>query len=119
MMVLQRGLSMVEVLVGLAITAIALLAVSQAMQSMAHAAERQRQVMLAQLCANNALVGVRLMGRYPEPGQSSSECVQNEQTFTVTLWVSATANPSLRRVQAQVLQNQDSVLSVVTLIGRY
>lgn len=110
---------MVEVLIALAVTAIALMAAGQAMQSMTQGAQRQAQVTLAQLCAENALVAARLSPQYPALGQSSSTCEQQGQTFTVTLWVSGTANPSFRRVQAQVLQGADSVLSLTTLIGRY
>lgn len=115
----QHGLTMVEVLIALAITAIALLAAGQAMRAMTHGAQRQQQVMLAQLCADNALASVRLMARFPAVGSSSSSCEQLGQFFTVMLHVSATANPSFRRVQAQVLQNDNSVLSVVTVVGRY
>lgn len=116
---MQRGLTMVEVLIALAVTAIALLAAGQAMRAMTQGAERQEQVTLAQLCAENALVAARLSTQYQALGQSQSECTQRGQAFTVMLWVSGTANPSFRRVQAQVLQGTESVLSVSTLIGRY
>lgn len=115
----QEGMTLVEVLVALAITAIALLAAGQAMGALNHAAQRQAQVLRAQLCAENALVGLRLAGQYPAVGQSSSHCTQQGQDFAVVLHVAGTANPSFRRVQAQVLQGETSVLSVVTVVGRY
>lgn len=110
---------MVEVLVALAITAIALLAAGQAMRSMIHGAQRQEQVMLAQLCAENALVATRLSSQFPAIGANALACEQMGQAFTVKLWVSATANPSFRRVQAQVFQGDVSVLSIATVLGRY
>lgn len=115
----QRGLTLVEVLVALAITAVALLAGAQAMQSLMHGASRQEQVMLAQLCAENALVGVRLANRMPAMGSAESTCVQQGQSFHVYLHVAATANPSFHRVEAQVMQQARSILSLSTVIGRY
>jgi len=115
----HTGLTLVEVLVALAITAITLLAGAQAMQALVHGASRQQQVILAQLCAENALVQVRLLGSMPALGTAQSECVQQNQHFQVALHVAATANPSFRQVQAQVLQQGASVLSVSTVIGRY
>ena len=112
-------MTLLEVMVALAITAIALLAASQAMGSITKAAERQTQVILSQICAENALTAARLGNQYPPVGQTSSPCEQMGQSFTVTLFVSATANPSFRRVQAQVSQGSESVLSVSTVIGRY
>lgn len=115
----QRGLTLIEVMVALAITAIALMAASQAMRSLIHGAARQEQVVFAQLCAENALVGVKLGREFPAIGQRHSVCEQAGQEFQVTMHVSGTANPSFRRVQAQVLQAGESVLSVTALIGRY
>lgn len=115
----QRGLTLVEVMVALAVVAIALTGASQALRTLLHSAARQEQVQLAQLCAENQLVNTRLNAMFPAVGKSSAECVQAGQRFSVVLHVSATANPSFRRVQAQVLQNQASVLSLVTVVGRY
>lgn len=115
----SHGLTMVEVLVALAVTAIALLAAGQAMRSMVHGVQRQEQVTLAQLCAENALVATRLSRHFPAIGSSAVECAQLGKIFTVKLWVTATANPSFRRVQAQVFEGEVSVLSVATVLGRY
>lgn len=115
----QRGMTLVEVMVAVAVVAISLLAAGQAMRALLHGSQRQEQVLLAQLCAENALVGVRLHPQFPPIGQSAESCLQMGQEFAVVLYVSGTANPSFRRVQAQVLQGQDAVLSLVTVVGRY
>lgn len=115
----HQGLTMVEVLVALAITAVALLAAGQAMRALTHAAQRQQQVMLAQWCADNALVQLRLHAQYPSIGQTAHTCDQWGQQFDVQVLVSGTANPSFRRVQAKVMQGGYSVLSVSTVLGRY
>ena len=57
---LPRGFTLVEVLVALAITAIALMAGAQATGALMLNAARQSEVLLAHLCAENALVTVRL-----------------------------------------------------------
>ena len=115
----QRGMTLVEVMVAVAVVAISLLAAGQAMRALLHGSQRQQQGLLAQLCAENALVGVRLHPQFPPIGQSTESCQQMGQEFAVVLYVSGTANPSFRRVQAQVLQGQDAVLSFVTVVGRY
>ena len=56
----QRGFTLVEVMVALAITAIALAAGLQASSALTRNAGRQSQVLQAQLCAHNALVQMRL-----------------------------------------------------------
>ena len=55
-----RGFTLVEVLVALGIVAIALLAGLQATAALTRNAQRQSDVLLAQLCAENELVKVRL-----------------------------------------------------------
>ena len=55
----QRGFTLVEVMVALAITAIALAAGLQASSALTRNAGRQSQVLQAQLCAHNALVQMR------------------------------------------------------------
>lgn len=115
----NKGFTLIEVMVALAITAVALMAASQAMRSLTNAAARQEQVVLAQICAENALIGMKLAKDFPAIGQRQHECKQAGQVFSVTLHVSGTANPSFRRVQAQVFQGPYSVLSLVTLIGRF
>lgn len=115
----QQGLTMVEVLVALSITAVALLAAGQAVRAMTHAAMRQEQSMLAQVCAENALVAARLSSQFPAVGQSSHTCEQSGRAFEVDVSVAATANPSFRRVQAKVQEGDETVLSLVTVVGRY
>ena len=60
-----RGFTLIEVLVALGIVAIALLAGSQATGALVRNAERQSEVMLAHVCAENALVAVRLSRQMP------------------------------------------------------
>ena len=112
-----RGFTLLEVLVALAVTAIALAAGAQASQALARNAQRQGDILVAQLCAENELVRVRLSRQMPPVGVASFACEQAGRSFTGRLSVSATPNPSFRRVDAQVLDDEHIVLRVATIVG--
>lgn len=113
------GFTLIEVLVALAIVAIALAAGSRAIGALIHNSDRQTQVFLAQLCADNALVQARLQMQMPQIGDTVTQCEQAGRTFSVKQVTSATINPALRRVDAQVSTDGHFVLSISTLIGRF
>lgn len=112
------GFTLIEVLVALAIVAIALLAGSQATGALVRNGERQSEVMLAHLCAENALVAMRLSRQMPAIGDSVQSCEQAGETFDLTLAVRPTPNPSFRRVDAQVRGRSGPVLRLSTIVGR-
>lgn len=113
-----RGFTLVEVLVALGIVAIALMAGLQATAALTRHAQRQSDVLLAQMCAENALIQTRLSQQMPGVGESSSACEQAGQVFTVRLVVQPTPNPNFRRVEAQVLSGENTVLRLNTVVGR-
>lgn len=112
------GFTLIEVLVALAIVAIALMAGSQATGALVRNAERQSEVLLAQLCAENALVAVRLARQMPALGENVQGCDQAGERFDLTLDVRPTPNPSFRRVDAQVHSHRGPVLRLSTIVGR-
>lgn len=115
-----RGFTLIEVLVALGIVAIALTAGLQATAALTRHAQRQSDVLLAQLCAENELVKTRLAGQMPSVGDTRTACEQAGQTFSVLLTVRPTPNPNFRRIETQVLQDADtSVLRLSTIVGRY
>ncbi len=114
-----RGFTLVEVLVALGIVAIALMAGLQATAALTRNAERQSDLLLAQTCAENELVKARLAKQMPDVGDSNVACEQAGQLFSVVLAVRPTPNPNFRRVDAQVLKGEDSVLRLSTVVGRY
>ena len=113
------GFTLVEVLVALSIVAIALTAGLQATAALVRHAERQSDVLLAQICAENELIKTRLSRQMPGVGDTSVVCEQGGQNYKVALAVRPTPNPNFRRVDAQVLKGEDSVLRLSTVVGRY
>ncbi|MDH4425031.1 MAG: type II secretion system minor pseudopilin GspI [Acidovorax sp.] len=114
-----RGFTLVEVLVALAIVAIALMAGLQATTALTRNALRQSDILLAQLCAENELVRARLSAQMPSVGDSLQTCEQAGRQLTVAVIVRPTPNPSFRRIDAQVLDGENSILRVSSIIGRY
>ena len=114
-----RGFTLVEVLVALGIVAIALTAGLQATAALTRNAGRQTDVLLAQLCAENALIKTRLAKQMPGVGDSTALCEQAGQSLTVLLAVRATPNPNFRRVDAQVLKGDSAILRLSTVLGQY
>ena len=108
-----RGFTLVEVLVALAIVAIALAAGARASAALAFNAQRQSDVLLAQVCVENELAKVRLARQMPGVGTSEVACEQAGQTFTVRVTVAPTPNPNFRRVDAQAFTGSDEEMGAL------
>jgi len=115
----QAGFTLIEVLVALGIVAIALSSGIKASQSLSANAQRQSDVLLAQLCAENQLIALRLSRQLPSVGARSFSCEQAGLSFNGVLTVAATPNPGFRRVDAQVSDAHYPVLRLSTVLGRY
>ena len=113
------GFTLIEVLVALAIVAIALLAGGKAMNALTQTAGRQSDVMLAQLCAENQLAAARLSQQLPGLGTTSVACEQAGRRFDVSVGVFPTPNPDFRRIDAHVFDGNTPLLRVTTIVGRY
>lgn len=118
-----RGFTLIEVMVALAVVAIALLAGIQASNALVRTAERQDVQWLAQVCAENELARLRLSRQLPDTGETESTCDQLGRAFRVRLRVQPTPNPNFRRVDADVetLDDADTVrlLTLSTVTGRF
>ena len=113
------GFTLIEVLVALGIVAIALRAGLQATAALSRNAQRQSDLLLAQLCAENELARLRLARQMPSVGDGTVDCQQAGRSLQVALAVRPTPNPSFRRVDAQVSDGTAPVLRLSTVIGRY
>ena len=115
----HRGFTLIEVLVALGIVAVALAAGVRATGSLMRNAERQSDLLLAHLCAENALVNMRLSRQMPPVGDNTSNCEQAGRNLALRLWVQPTPNPNFLRVEAQVLDGEARILALSTIVGRY
>lgn len=114
------GFTLIEVLIALGIVALALAAGSQATMSLTRNAQRQSDLLLADLCAENELAKARLARQMPAVGDSGSICVQAGVSFNVTTSTIATLNPNFRRVDVQVRDEANApVLRISTVVGRF
>lgn len=114
-----RGFTLIEVLVALAVVAIALLAAGQAGSALLRAASRQQDMLLAQICAENQLVALRLARTMPAVGESDAPCPQAGRQLTVRTIVMPTPNPNFVRVDAQTLDGETPLLRLSTIMGRF
>lgn len=116
----SQGFTLVEVLVALGIVAIALMAGIQATAALTHNAMRQSDVVLAQICAENEQVKIRL-ARQQLPGLGTTRvvCEQAGRTFISLVNVQATPKPNFRRIDVQVLSDQQPVLQLSSVVGMY
>ncbi len=112
------GFTLIEVLVALGITAVALLAGLQATGALSRNAERQTVSMLGQICAENELIALRLRRQLPDTGNRSVNCTQAGRLLLVEVSVRPTPNPNFRRVDARVLDQGSYVLQLSTVMGR-
>lgn len=114
-----RGFTLIEVLVALGIVAVTLVAGLRATMALSDNAQRQSDGLVAQLCAENALIGLRLARQMPAIGTSDFPCDMAERTFQGQLVVTATPNPIFRRVDARVRDGEHVVFRVATIMGNF
>lgn len=114
-----RGFTLIEVLVALGIVALALVSGLQATMALTQNAQRQADVLLAQVCAENALIRMRLSRQLPPIGASDFSCDDVGRDFSGSLQVSSTPNPIFRRVDAQVRDGSFTVMRITTIVGSF
>lgn len=115
----QHGFTLVEVLVALGIVAVALTAGLQASAALSRHAQRQSDMLLAQLCAENELIKLRLAKQMPSVGDATVRCEQAGRSLSVALAVRPTPNPNFRRVDAKVQDGEVPIWRLTTVLGRY
>lgn len=114
-----RGFTLLEVLVALAMVAIALGAGLRAAGVLTDNAGRLSDVIAAQWCADNQLTGLRLARQFPGVGDADFACQQLGRSYPAKLVTRPTPNPNFRRVDAVVSDDSGHVLvTLSTVLGR-
>ncbi len=115
----MHGFTMIEVLVALAIIAVALAASLRAVGSLASSEEQLHQRLLAGWSADNTLARLRLARAWPDVGEQSFDCSQGNLALVCTQHVSATPNPVFRRVEVTVATpgREGNLAQLVTVLG--
>ncbi len=97
-----QGFTLIEVLVALAIVAVALAASVRAVGMLSFNDHLLRDKSLAALSAGNRLAELRLEKRFPEIGSVRAPCPQGRLMLECEQRVSGTPNPSFRQVSVRV-----------------
>ena len=99
---MQAGFALIEVLVGLAVLSIALIAGLKALASGADTQLAVSQRTQALWSADNALADLRMNRQWPEIGTTTFSCPQDRYVFVCQRKVLSTPNPSFRRIELTV-----------------
>lgn len=116
---LQRGFTLIEVMVALAIVAVTLGAGMKAAGALADNAQRMIEVTSAQWCAENELTELKLTKFFQVPTEIEFTCDQLGVSYKGKLVSRRTPNPNFLRADA-LISNEDgrSVLTLSTVLGR-
>lgn len=116
----HRGMTLIEVLVALAIVAITLSAGIKAAGGLTINAQRMVDLTIAQWCAENQLMALRLGRIFPPVGDSDFTCQQMGRVLPGHMVVRPTPNQNFRRVDAQVLDEQEQpIVKISTVLSRF
>ncbi|AGK48975.1 type II secretion system protein I [Burkholderia thailandensis MSMB121] len=104
----EQGFTLIEVLVALAIVAIALGAVMRAIGALASDTDTARMRLLALWSADNALGEIRIASSWPPVGARTFACPQGRYPFVCRQSVAALPSPLVRRVTVSVYPSASS-----------
>jgi general secretion pathway protein I len=98
----MRGFTLIEVLVALAIVAMALLASVRAVGVMAQSGAELKMRLLAQLSARNQIALLRATRAFPALGVANPDCPQGNFQLVCRQETKGTPNEFFRRVEIRV-----------------
>lgn len=113
----QRAFTLVEILVALAILAIALTAGMRALAQATDTAGALKARTLALWVAQNRLAAAQIAMPWPALGNYSGEATQANAEFTWQAVVSATPNPQFRRIDITVAEPAAPDYALAKLTG--
>ncbi|MEO5701741.1 MAG: type II secretion system minor pseudopilin GspI [Casimicrobiaceae bacterium] len=113
----SRGFTLVEILVALAIVAVALAAGMRALAQAADSATFLKQRTLALWVAQNQLAASQLAPLWPSPGSATGDAQQAGAKFAWRETITATPNPAFRRIEIVVVDPATPQYALATLVG--
>jgi general secretion pathway protein I len=113
----RAGFTLIEVLVALAVVAVALLASLRAVGTMAESSAGLELRLLAQVAAENHVAELRAARAFPGVGSRTAACPQGRVPFECVEETKATPNPMFRRVEVRVYADRGREHRLAELIG--
>jgi general secretion pathway protein I len=112
-----HGFTLIEMLVALAIVAVALLAGVRAVGTMAQTSAELKLRLLAQVAAENRIAELRAARAFPGIGSRTVACAQGGVQLECIEEAKATPNPLFRRIEVRVYAGSDRDRLLAELIG--
>lgn len=113
----MRGFTLVEVLVALAIVAVALLAGVRAVGTMAQTNAELKLRLFAQIAAENRVAELRVARAFPNVGIQTVECALGKIRLQCIEETKSTPNPFFRRVEVRVYGGENRDRMLAELVG--
>ena len=113
----ERGFTLVEVLVALAIVATALMASLRAVGEMSATSRGLEMRLLADMSAQNRIALVRAAGQFLPIGESSTSCPQGRVDFICREEIKSTPNSLFRRIEVRVYLGADDEHHYAEVVG--
>ena len=110
----RNGFALIEVLVGLAVLSIAMLAGLRAIANGADTQLAVSQRTMALWSADNTLLDLRMSRAWPDLGTSTFSCPQATYVFVCQRKVLSTPNPAFRRIEVTVYLSNPSSAEVAS-----